>query len=589
MKRRSLQLERLELRSMMASDLVMDWNDEALAAIRQASTAPPVASRGLAMLHIAMFDALSAIDRQYEPFAIKATASPTTSREAAMATAAHTILVSLFPTRQAQFDTHLQNDLALIVDGKAETDGKALGKNVADQIIALRSTDGASTPVAYTPQTGPGAWQPTPPANAAALLPQWANLKPFAMTSASQFSPDDIPALTSTEYAAAFDEVKSLGSSTSTTRTEDQTRIALFWANGAGTATPPGHLNLIAQTVSEQKGISLADNARLFAMLNVAMADAAIMAWNTKYDTEFWRPITAIRAADTDGNAATVADTSWAPLITTPPFPSYVSGHASFSGAAAAVLKSFFGTDNISFVAASENAAVPARSFTSFSQAAQESADSRLYGGIHWRFDNEDGLTAGTALGQFVTTKFRLATSPSSVTAQLIGTDLVVYGTDAADSITVTSTRRDIIVWNRGRKIGTFAASALTSIVIDGKAGNDFLQMGGDIRIAATLIGGSGNDHLMGGRGNDTLLGGEGKDRLFGFLGNDRLDGGDGDDWLFGGNGDDHLIGGAGQDQLCGDGGRDTLEGGEGNDLLCGGAGLDLLDGGTGRNKLRQT
>jgi hypothetical protein len=443
----------------------------------------------------------------------------------------------------AEFSASLQS----IPSGAARTRGRALGENVAEQMLALRASDGFDAVVPFTPGADPGDWQPTPPANAAALLPGWGAVTPFAMTSGSQFSPDNIPALASAEYAAAFNQVKELGSATSASRTADQTNIALFWANGGGTATPPGHLNMAAQIAAEAEGNTLSENARLFAALNVAMADAAIMAWDCKFATDYWRPVTAIRAAD-DGNASTVQDASWTPLIATPPFPTYVSGHSSFSGAAAAVLIDFFGRDNVTFTLPSENPNVPNRTFTSFSQAAQESADSRLYGGIHWQFDNEDGLTAGTQLGQFVMDSF-FQVVERELGAELVGGTLVVSGTDAGETLLVVRERNQLVVRAGGQRLGAFALSAVTSIVVEAGGGNDFVQLAGNIRIGATILGGEGNDVLFGGRGNDALRGEAGNDYLFGLLGNDTLDSGDGDDWLFGGAGNDTLLGGRGRNR----------------------------------------
>jgi membrane-associated phospholipid phosphatase len=223
------------------------------------------------------------------------------------------------------------------------------------------------------------------------------------MTSGDQFRASGPPALTGQAYAEAFNEVKLLGAANSVTRTTDQTEIARFWADGAGTITPPGHWNQIAQTVAQSSSLSLVEEARLFALLNIAEADAAILCWDTKYSSNFWRPITAIREADTDGNDLTEQDADWKPLLTTPNFPSYTSGHASFSGAAAAVLAGLTGSDSFTFTAKAHNSvAVADRTFFSFSQAAGEAADSRLYGGIHFDFDNADGLAAGVALGQYV-------------------------------------------------------------------------------------------------------------------------------------------------------------------------------------------
>jgi PAP2 superfamily/RTX calcium-binding nonapeptide repeat (4 copies) len=546
---RQLLLEQLEPRDLFASDMVTQWNDNVLAAIRFDRTPPPVASRALAIVHAAVYDAVNAIDRTHKPFAVDVPALPGTSAEAAVAAAAHRTLVALFPAQTATLDAQLTASLATITDGSAENHGVALGNLVADKMLALRANDGATAVVTYTPGSGPGAWIPTPPAFAASLLPQWPAVTPFAMTSGSQFTPHDLPTLTSAEYTADFQEVKELGSATSATRTADQTAIAKFWANGGGTATPPGHLNLMAQAAADSQGNTLSQNARLFAEINVAMADAAIMAWDAKYSTNFWRPVTAIRAADTDGNPNTALDGAWTPLLVTPPFSTYVSGHSSFSGAAAAVLKSFFGRDNIAFTLVSEDPSVADRSFTSFSQAAQESADSRLYGGIHFRFDNEDGLVAGTKLGAFVAQNFFIP-QEHAPSAGLLGSVLVVTGTNRLDSITMFRRGTNLIVQNLGRELGSFSIGSLTEINIDARGGNDFVHVGNAIRIRSTIHGGSGDDLLFGSGENDNLFGESGNDFLFGLMGDDLLDGGDGNDWLFGGLGSDTLLGGKGKNRL---------------------------------------
>jgi hypothetical protein len=466
-----------------------------------------------------------------------------------VAAAAHQALVALFPTQQATLDTKLVAALATIPNGVSENRGVALGERAADFILAARAGDGSTLAGSHTPGGDPGDWQPTPPANANPLLPGWGDVTPFAMTDLSEFKIDNIPELTSAEYTAAFNEVKELGSATSATRTADQTNIALFWANGGGTSTPAGHLNVLARVVAEAEGNTLSENARLLAMLNVALADAAILCWNIKFETALWRPVTAIRAAETDGNPDTAADAAWLPLIGTPPFPSYTSGHSSFSGAAASVLAEFFGSDNFSFVLPSENPQIGNRSFTSFSQAAQESADSRLYGGIHWRFDNADGLSAGTALGQFVAGNFFQPQSPGAV-AGLVDGVLSVYGTAGVDSLLLTRIGKNFVVYNNGIKLGTFSASAVTSIAVDAGGGNDVVSLLPMIKVASTLLGGDGDDLLIGGSGRDTLEGGNGHDILFGMLGNDVLDGGDGDDTLWGGPGSDTLLGGTGKNRL---------------------------------------
>lgn len=531
---RQLAFETLDARQVMAADLVLDWNEHALDAFRALSTSPPVASRALAIMHVAIFDAVNSVDKAHKPYAVQLPAPATISKPAAVAAAAHQVLVSLFPARATVFDADLVTSLATIANGTAETNGVNLGTQVATQVLALRANDGSATVTQYTPGSDPGDWIPTPTANAAALLPGWGNVTPFSLINGAMFTPGAPPELTSAEYATALNEVKSLGDVNSTTRTAEQTDIARFWANGGGTSTPPGHLNVMASIVATAKNNSLAQNARLFAMLNVALADAAIQCWNVKFDTEFWRPVSAIRAADTDGNASTTADTAWTPLLATPPFPSYTSGHSTFSGAAAAVLKSFFGTDNVTFTLPSENALVADRTFTSFSAAAEEAAVSRLYGGIHYRFDNADGLEAGTNIGQYVAARFFRGLG----TAMVADGKLDVLGTERADIILLQQLGSDLYVWVNGRLNGKYAANAIQHIHVDARAGNDIVSLL-LVNISSTINGGDGNDFLYGGSRNDTLNGGAGHDYLYGLAGSDTLNGDAGDDWLFGGAGSD--------------------------------------------------
>jgi membrane-associated phospholipid phosphatase len=398
--------------------MVLRWNDVLLDAIRADRTAPPLAARNMAIVHIAVYDAVNAIYQTHEPYAVKRQGPREASPEAAVAAAAHRTLVELFPLQRASFDAALEASLADVPDGPAENKGVALGRSVAQHILDIRSDDGASDMVTYTISNEPGDWQPTPPAfQQTPALPQWPYVVPFAMTGGSQFRPPPPPDLTSAEYAASFNEVKEIGDRDSTTRTAEQTPIAQFWINGPGTATPPGHWNEVAQVVAVSQGNSLAENARLFALLNIAVADAGIVSWDCKYEFDLWRPVTAIRAADLDENPDTVADPEWTPLIVTPPFPAYTSGHSTFSAAAAAVLADFYGTD-IPFTLQSETVDADDRSFTSFWQAAEESGISRIYGGIHWDFDNVQGLQTGESLGRFVVDNFlRPRASTSTIAA----------------------------------------------------------------------------------------------------------------------------------------------------------------------------
>lgn len=588
---RRLLLESLEDRTLMASDVVIDWNNVTLEAIR--TNTPPVnplaASRALAIVHTAIYDAVNSIDRTHEPYAVQLSPLPGTSRAAAAAAAAHHALSVLFPAHQATFDAALDASLAAVPNGSGENRGVELGVEVATQILALRSTDGSGSAVTYTVGSDPGDWQPTPPGFAPSpLAPHWGNVTPWAMTSGDQFAVNGIPALTSAEYAAALNEVKSLGAATGSTRTADQSQIALFWNNGPTTATPPGHLNVMAQLAAESEENTLSDNARLFALLNIAQADAAITSWYNKFATNFWRPVTAIRNAENDDNPDTTDDDTWLSFIPTPPFPTYTSGHSTFSGAAAAVLEDFFGTDNISFELPSESPdpTVLNRNYTSFSHAAQESADSRMYGGIHFRFDNEDGLTSGTALGQYVAANFlqELDEAPSDEPVQFVDGVLAIAGTDTRNSITVFAARGGIVVVLDGRRYGAF--EDVEAIFVDAGAGNDTVVIAGNIRVDAEILGGDGNDTLIGGRGNDSLSGDAGKDTLIGNGGNDWLSGGDGNDVLIAGSGHDQVFGDDGNDILHGNGGADALLGGLGNDTVFGGSGRDLAIGGEGRDRL---
>ena len=403
-------------------DEVTMWNSVTLNAIRATGTPPPRASRALGMMHAAVFDAINSIDRVYQPYAVNVLAPGGASREAAVAQSAHDVLVGLFPTQAATFGAALTSSLNAIPNGQSKLDGIALGSSVASQIIALRSADGASANPAYTPGTLPGQWRPTPPAFAPALLPGWGNVTPFGMSSGSQFRPAAPPALTSAQYTAAYEEVRQYGAATGSLRTPEQTEIALFWADGGGTETPPGHWNSIAQDVAAAQGNDLLENARMFGLLNIALADAAISAWETKYTYNHWRPVAGIREGDTDGNGDTAQDAAWTPLIATPPFPAYTSGHSTFSSAAARILAQFFGSDAIPFATDSDGLPGVVRNFTSFTQAALEAGQSRIYGGIHWQYDNQAGLAAGSLIGDYIFGNYmRLIPEPTTLALLALG------------------------------------------------------------------------------------------------------------------------------------------------------------------------
>ena len=383
------------------ADLVTEWNQRVLEAVKVESTsAPQVASR-LAILHGAVFEAINAIDRTHQPLYAHLEAPADASREAAALSAAYDVAVQLYPSRKAVFIAAANADLSRIATGLARDAGVRVGKKAAAQILAWRSTDGANTALPYIPHTEAGQWRRTPPYFRPPELPHWRAVRPFVLTNASQFLPPGPPPIDSARFAADFNEVKSLGRINSSTRTADQTEIALYWANGPGTITPPGHWNQIAALIARQKNYTLAQNARLFALLNIAMADAGVATWEAKYQYHFWRPVTAIARATEDDNPATEPESDWTSLVLNPPFPEYVSGHSAFSSAAAAMLADFFG-DDIDFTAGSDGLPGVQRSFTSFSAAAGESGISRIYGGIHYSFSNRDGLKLGRDVAHFV-------------------------------------------------------------------------------------------------------------------------------------------------------------------------------------------
>jgi membrane-associated phospholipid phosphatase len=388
----------LILGGLARADVVTDWNAAALDAIRTGHTAPPIASRSLAILHISIYDAVNGIARTNEPYLVQSAVPASASRKAAASAAAHGALVNLFPAVASRFDALHTAILATIPNGPQKTAGIVWGEFVANQILAARANDGSNGIVLPPGGSGPGVWVPTPPAFLPYLLPQWGFVVPFGMNRSSQFRPPGPPSLGSERYAADYNEVKALGAAIGSTRTEEQTLIALFWADGVGTETPPGHWNSIAQIIAAAQSNTLEQNARLFALLNIAMADAAICAWDAKYTFHFWRPVTAIAFAEPELN--------WMSFIVTPPFPDYVSGHSTFSGAGATVLALFYDTDDLPFTTGSDFLPGVYRSFTTCLAAAEEAAVSRLYGGIHFRSANEDGLQAGISIGEWAATHY---------------------------------------------------------------------------------------------------------------------------------------------------------------------------------------
>ncbi len=403
---------------------IQDWNAAALDVVRQWSTfsndpytnrivtsQPPMVARNLAMIHAAMFDAANAVEGQYKSYKVAMAPQTGASPSAAAASAAFEVAKTLYKANDelAVWQASLDETLAQESDATARELGIEIGKTVGLAIVADRVGDGISSVSSYQPTTNVGEWRRTFPDYLPPLLPQWPNVKPFALSSGDALRPPAPPALGSSEYAAAVAEVMKFGSFANSQRTEEQTEIALFWADGGGTATPPGHWNQIASDVTLHKGNNLVDTARTFALLNIAMADAGIASWDAKYHYDLWRPIDAIRLADQDGSAATTSEATWIPLLKTPPFPTYTSGHSTFSGAASTILASLYG-DQTSFDSRADGHSAPeqrpldpsqivTRHFDSFSQAAEEAGISRIYGGIHFSFDNTAGLDLGRKIG----------------------------------------------------------------------------------------------------------------------------------------------------------------------------------------------
>ncbi len=418
------------------ADVVTDWNETALLAIKSDRTAPPKAARALAIMHAAIYDAVNGITQTHEPYFVRVKAGDGALPEAAASVAARLVLLRLFPAQQAAFDATYNKVLRAVSPGEGKRASIDWGEHVAQTLLADRAKDGSQATVIYASRNPIGVWRPTEPAFAKPALPQWPGVKPFAMTSAAQFRPAMPPALTSAAYADDFNKTKELGAKNSTTRTSEQATIARFWADGPGTVTPPGHWNVIARELAIQRGNTMEENARLFALLNIAEADAGILCWDCKYACNFWRPITAIQNADADENPATEKDADWTPLLVTPPFPEYTSGHSTFSSAGATVLAAFFGSDNIPFTTAAEDVPGISRSYASFSEAAAEAGMSRIYGGIHFMSANREGLLSGARLGQFVTENF-LKKANARQTESVPGepSDFDTLETASADSV----------------------------------------------------------------------------------------------------------------------------------------------------------
>ena len=384
---------------------VVQWNRTLLVIVRTPGAQPATIhpTRSFAIMHAAIYDAVNAIDGTHKPYLVRLSASHFASQEAAAAAAAHEVLVKLYPSFQTTLDTQFQQALAQLPKG-GQADGINIGNTVADRILALRANDGSNNPPArFVFGNAPGDYQSTPPN----FPPQpqftsWSRVTPFALEAADQFRPGGPPKWTSDRYADAFEQVKSLGIAGSTTASADEALTGRFW-NGA----IQNYWNEVAQTAALAHDLKTAENARLFALLNLSFADGVIAFYDAKYTYNFWRPVTAIRAAATDGNPDTDADPNWLPEVgNTTPDPSYPGAHAVISAAGAEVLISFFHKRHFELDVTSEVLPGVVRSFTSFPAAADEATLSRIFAGVHFLFDLTTGQRLGSDVADFVVDNF---------------------------------------------------------------------------------------------------------------------------------------------------------------------------------------
>lgn len=385
--------------------VILQWNrvlSETIAIPGQ-QPATILSQRSFAMMHLAMFDAVNSIEKTHTAYLTEVRGFRNASVEAAAAQAARDVLTALYPTRQAVFDT----EFAASVEGVSLIrilQGKRVGAIVAQRMLSNRANDGWTVaPPPYILPPTPGNWQPTPPANVSAAFTHYPNVTPFALTSSDQFLPAPPPALTSAEYAAAFNEEKELGALNSATRTADQALTAQLWASGP--AAEIRYTNLL-RSLATKRGNSTIENARLFALYYVASHDTLLTTFTSKYTYGMWRPVTAIRRADEDGNPDTISDPNWTPLIATPPYPTYAGNAAGSSASLAAIFSLFFGRDDIPFEINFGGTPNVIRSYRSFSELNTEVSRSRVYGGIHFQFDNNAGISVGRNVANYVFQNF---------------------------------------------------------------------------------------------------------------------------------------------------------------------------------------
>jgi len=376
---------------MAAADVVTDWNVTAGSITLAAGVPPPPAYRTLAMVQTAVYEAVNAITKRYPPDRVTPNAVPDASVPAAVAAANRAMLSRLVPSQQAAIDKAYESALTVIADGPAKTAGIAVGEQAGAAVLAWRADDGAGTPERYRPATTAGAYVPT----TIPAVPQWPQRKPWVMTSASQFRPGPPPALASEVWARDYNEIKAVGGKNSTTRTPAQTEIARVWE-----ATTPTIYFPVVRSVANMPGREVTQNARLLAIAGEAMDDALIAVFDAKYHYNFWRPVTAIRNGDVDGNDATERDAGWLPFIDTPMHPEYPCAHCILSGAIGAVLAAEIGTGPTPTLSTtSPTAPGVVHSWTSIDDFVLEVANARIYDGVHYRNSTEVGTAMGKKIG----------------------------------------------------------------------------------------------------------------------------------------------------------------------------------------------
>jgi hypothetical protein len=376
------------------ADVVGDWNTTATTVILNKGAQ---ASIHLAMVHVAIYDAVNSVDRRYSIYAVTPATAGGASKEAAAASAAYNLLRTLFPDQSAVLDPAFAASLAAVPDGAAETNGVAIGAEVAAGIVALRANDGRNAVVPYVFGSGPGVYQATPPAFASPVTPWVAKVTPFALQSPSQFRAYGPPDVTSAHYAADLNTVKSLGALNSTERTAQQTEIGRFH-----TENPTTFWTRNLREFAATRGLRVDESARLYAMLYVAFADSNIACWDSKFYFNFWRPVTAIPAAGSDGNAATEADAGWTPLATTPPHPEYPAAHGCVTGAIAETLRQFFGTKHLNMTFTSTVPGSVPHFYETTDDLVKEVQVARVYGGMHYPTSTVHGAILGRQVGRYL-------------------------------------------------------------------------------------------------------------------------------------------------------------------------------------------